>query len=184
MGRVPCAAFQHHGRLLRNRRNSDGPRFYTRNEGSGEFLFRASGRHPNVRVALVETLFLRVSCDEAALPCVDPHLGRLDFRRVDCDEATRLSNVSCPLAVVASDVLLGSELSEKGSSIKYGRLFPTPFGRTLNHHSSDSPDMLVLHVSSKLIQPPCLWLPLVRLGESLHGLTGGIALLSLMRLAR
>ena len=38
-------------------RNSDGPRFYIRTEGSGAFLFRASGRHPNVRVSLVDALF-------------------------------------------------------------------------------------------------------------------------------
>ena len=54
----------------------------TRNEGSGEFLFRASGRHPNIRVPVVETLFLRglntFKRDEAALPCVERrgHIGR------------------------------------------------------------------------------------------------------------
>ena len=42
------ACLQHHGRFLSTRRNSDGPSFYTRNECSGEFLFRASGRLPNV----------------------------------------------------------------------------------------------------------------------------------------
>ena len=30
----------------------------------------------------------------------------------------------------------------RSSSILRGRFFPTPFGRTSNHHSSDSPDML------------------------------------------
>ena len=37
-----------HGRLLRNKRNSDSPRFHARNEGSDEVHFRPSGRHPNV----------------------------------------------------------------------------------------------------------------------------------------
>ena len=50
---------RHQGRLLSTRRNSDGPRFYTGNEGSGKFLCRASGRHPNVRVPLVEALLQR-----------------------------------------------------------------------------------------------------------------------------
>ena len=46
-GRQPC--LQHRKRLLSFRRNSDGPRFCTQNE-SGWFLFRASGRHPNVQI--------------------------------------------------------------------------------------------------------------------------------------
>ena len=62
-------------------------------------------------------------------------------RRVDCDAAARVSSASYHLAVVASDVLLDSDLSEKSSSTGRGRLFPTSFGRTSNHHSSvsDSP---------------------------------------------
>ena len=36
----------HHERLLSSWRKSDGPHLYTRNEGNGEFLFHASGRHP------------------------------------------------------------------------------------------------------------------------------------------
>ena len=47
----------------------------------------------------------RVNCDEAALPCVEPHLRRLDCRHVGCDAAIRVSNASYHLAVVASDVL-------------------------------------------------------------------------------
>ena len=73
-----------------------------------------------------------------------PPIARLDFRKVGCDAATRVSNASCHLAVVASNVVLDSDLSEKSSSIGRGRLFPIPFGRTSNHHSSvsDSSDML------------------------------------------
>ena len=75
-------------------------------------------------------------------------------QRVNCEWAARVPNVSCHLAVVASDVMLDSEPSEQSSSIGHGRLFPTPFGRS-NHHSSDSDsfDMLektlVLHVCSR-----------------------------------
>ena len=39
---------QHREHLLSSRRNSDGPRFYIWHKGGSEFLFRASGRHPNV----------------------------------------------------------------------------------------------------------------------------------------
>ena len=41
-----------------SRRNSDGPRFHIWHKGSSEFLFRASGRHPNVWILSVEALFL------------------------------------------------------------------------------------------------------------------------------
>ena len=116
-----------------------GPRFCTRTENNYEFLLRAWGRHPNVRVPFVESLFLTGSntgADEptVTLPRVGPQPGRLDFRQVGRDEATRAVNVSQHLAVVASDVLLDSEHSEHSSSI----------GQTPNHHSSDSksPDML------------------------------------------
>ena len=51
-------AFSITGRFLSTRRNNDGPRFCTRNEGNGEFPFRV-GRHPNVQVPLVEALLLR-----------------------------------------------------------------------------------------------------------------------------
>ena len=44
-GQQPC--LQHHGRLLSNRRNSDGPRFYIGNKGIGGFLFRTLGSHSN-----------------------------------------------------------------------------------------------------------------------------------------
>ena len=44
-GQQPC--LQHHGRLLDNRRNSDGPRFYMANNGIGGFLFLTLGRHSN-----------------------------------------------------------------------------------------------------------------------------------------
>ena len=94
----------------------------------GEFLFRASGRYPNVPDPLHRG-FVSEGLDHS-------------YRRVDCEAATRASNASCHLAVVASDVLLDLELSEASSPMGHGRLFPTPFGRTSNHHSSDSPDML------------------------------------------
>ena len=81
------------GRLLSFQRNSDGPRFCTRSEGSGKFLFRASGRHPNISVPFVSEL-------------------DLSDRRVDCATATRVSIASYHLAVVASDVLLDSENSQ------------------------------------------------------------------------
>ena len=115
---VACdsANLQHHGRLFSAKRNRDGLRFYIWNEGSGEFLFRASGRHPKVSTS-----------DRSAVT-----------------KPTRVSNASYHQAVVASDVLLDSELSDKRSSIGHGRHFTTPFGRISNHHSSvsDSPDML------------------------------------------
>ena len=44
-----------------SKRSSDGPGFYTRNEGSDELLLHASGRHPNVQDPSVEVLFLRGS---------------------------------------------------------------------------------------------------------------------------
>ena len=49
---IPAAntCLQHRGRLLSASRNSDGPRFYTKYGDSDDFLFRASGRLPNVRV--------------------------------------------------------------------------------------------------------------------------------------
>ena len=50
-------------------------------------------------------------------------------RRVNCDEATRVSNASYHLAVVATDTLLDSQLSVQSSLMEHGRLFPTPFGR-------------------------------------------------------
>ena len=61
-------------------------------------------------------------------------------REVDHDEATLFANVA---ADVAPAVLLQSELTKHIAYIGRGR-FPTPFGRTSNHHSSDSdsPDML------------------------------------------
>ena len=72
-----------------------------------------------------------------------------------CEVAARVSNVSYHLVVVASGVLLDSELSEKSSSIGRVRILPTPVGRTSNHHSSVSgipgiagreTDLLLLHV--------------------------------------
>ena len=60
---------------------------------------------------------------------------------VDCDAVSRVSNASYHLAVIASSALLDSELSGQSSSMVQRRFFPTPFGRTSNHHSSD-PDML------------------------------------------
>ena len=40
-----------------------------------------------------------------------PPIARLDFRKVGCDAATRVSNASSHLAVIASSVVLDSELS-------------------------------------------------------------------------
>ena len=57
-------------------------------------------------------------------------------RRVDGDKATLVANVSYHLAGVASAVLLESELTEDSSSTGHGRFFPTPFGRTSNHHAT------------------------------------------------
>ena len=74
-----------------------------------------------------------VDCDEVALP-------RLAFRKVGCDTATRVWNTSLHLAVVASDVLLDSELSEQSSSMRHGRL-----------HSSDSPDMVEQNWTPQLV---------------------------------
>ena len=71
--------------------------------------------------------------------------------KVGCDAVTRVSNASYHLAVVASDVLFDSELSEQSSSMMRGRFFPTPFGRASNHHSSDSPDMLEQNSTSYLV---------------------------------
>ena len=79
----------------------------TRNEGSGEFLFRASGRHPNIRVPVVETLFLRgLNTRTDGLS-----VTKLLFHALS-DEATLDANVAYHLALVASDALLDLELSE------------------------------------------------------------------------
>ena len=51
----------------------------------------------------------------------------------DCVAATRVSNASYHLAVIASSALLDSKLSEQSSSIGQDRFFPTAFGRTPNH---------------------------------------------------
>ena len=134
---------------MKSWRNSDGSRFYLWNDGSGEFLFHASGRHPNDRSSL--TSVGRVNCDEAALPCVEPQFVRLDVHKVGCDAAARFSNASYHLVVVASDVLFHSELSEQSSLMMHGRFFPTLFGRASNHHSSDSPDMLEQNWTSYLV---------------------------------
>ena len=56
-GEQPC--LRHRERLFSSGRHSDGSRFYTRNEGSDEFLFRASGRNPNVQMTSVGAQCLR-----------------------------------------------------------------------------------------------------------------------------
>ena len=96
-GQQDC--LEHRGRPLNARRNSDGPRFHTQNDDSGDSL----GSTPNVRDPSFE-------------------LRRLAFRQVGCDAAARVWHASYHLAVVASDVLLGSELSEQSSSVRHGRL--------------------------------------------------------------
>ena len=50
---------QHREHLLSSKQNSDGPRFYIWHKESTEFLFRASGRHPNVWILSLEAVFLR-----------------------------------------------------------------------------------------------------------------------------
>ena len=51
---------QHHERLLRAGRNNEGHCFCTGNEGSGEFLFRPSGRRANVSTSPTQAAcFLR-----------------------------------------------------------------------------------------------------------------------------
>ena len=136
-------------RLLSSGRNSsDGPRFYTRKQGSSLPCVGSTPEPPEqseVRRQLEEahagigaqTRVGRVHCEEAPLPSAEPQLRRLDFRKAGCDAGTLISNASYHLAVVASDVLLDSEISEKSSSMEHGRFFPAPFGRTLNHASSD-----------------------------------------------
>ena len=76
---------------------------------------------------------------------------------VDCDAVTRVSNASYHLAIVASGALLDLELSEQRSSMGQGRFFPTPFGRTSNHHSSDS-DMLQEKTTNLCASGVCLFL--------------------------
>ena len=50
---------QHHEHLLRTKRKSDGSCLYIRSEGSVEFLFRPSDRHPDVSTSSIEAAFLR-----------------------------------------------------------------------------------------------------------------------------
>ena len=102
--------------------------------------------------AAVNFSFVRRSTPESPGPfgrgCVSEELEhwcrRAEAASVGCVDATLVPNVWYHLAVVASVVLLDSELSEQSSPIGHGRLFPTPFARASNHHSSDSdsPDML------------------------------------------
>ena len=68
---------------------------------------------------------------------------------MDC-EATFVANVSYHLAAVASGGMFESELTEQSSSIGQSRLFPTPFGRTSNHHSSESDSSDILEGSKGL----------------------------------
>ena len=113
---------QHREHLLSSRRNSDGPRFHIWHTGSSEFLFRVW------------------STPERLDPFSLRGLDHSD-RWVDCDAVTRVSNASYHMAIVAAGALLDSELSEQSSSMGQGFLFPTAFGRTSNHTSSD-PDMM------------------------------------------
>ena len=134
-----------------------------RHKESSEFLFRVSGRHPNVWILTVEALFFE-------------GLDHSD-RWVDCDAVTRVSNASYHLAIVASGALLDSELSEQSSSMGQGRFFPSPFGRTSNHHSSDS-DML-----QERTKPLCFTRVLVSsfcaVRFSLRGTGGGVLMAQL-----
>ena len=50
---------QHHEHLLRTKRNCDGPCLYIRSDGSVEFLFRPSDRHPDVSTSSIAAAFLR-----------------------------------------------------------------------------------------------------------------------------
>ena len=120
-GQQHCPHHREH--LLRSRRNSDAPRFYIWHKGSSEFLFRASGRHPNIRIHSLEALFLTGLTTQT-------------------DAVTRFSNASYHLAIVASS---GTEL------IDGARSFPTAFGRTSNHTSSDS-DMMYEKTTNFVLQ--------------------------------
>ena len=50
---------QHHGRLLRDKRNRNGLRFLIRSEGNNDFLFRPSGRHLEISSFLIGAAFSR-----------------------------------------------------------------------------------------------------------------------------
>ena len=83
------------------------------NDGTREFLFRASSRHPNVRIPSVEALFLR-----------ELHLDR----RSDCDAATRVSNASYHLAVVASMCCLARNPQKRAHRSSVAVSIPLPSG--------------------------------------------------------
>ena len=101
------------------------------------------GTRAAVNFSFTRQIDTRKCPDPLGRGCVSERLDQSD-RRVDCAAAAHISNASYHLSVVASDVVLDLEHSEKSSSIGRGCLCPTPFGRTSNHHStvSDSPDML------------------------------------------
>ena len=116
---------QHREHLLSSRRNSDGPRFFTFwHTGSSEFLFRASGRHPNVWILSVEALFLScLTTQTAGLTVTQLHASRM-IRTI----WPLLHQVRC------------STQSFRKRAHRWGKVvsFPTAFGRTSNHTSSDS----------------------------------------------
>ena len=101
--------------IASNRRNSDGPRFYIGNKGDRW-----------------------ISLPYVGQPLEPPDQSELRRQLDEAHAATRVSNATYHLAVTASNVLLDSELSEQSSSMGQGRFFRTAFGRTSNHHSSDS----------------------------------------------
>ena len=73
-GRQPC--LPHREGLRSSGRTSDGFRFCTRN-GSGAFVFRASGRHPNVEI-LGGGQFLRdLTTQTDGLTVTQPHGSRM-----------------------------------------------------------------------------------------------------------
>ena len=82
---------QHREHLLSSRRNSDGPRFNIWHKGSSEFLFRVSGRHPNVWILSVEALLLRCLTTQTDGLTVTPlHASRM-LRTICCSRcAARL----------------------------------------------------------------------------------------------
>ena len=142
-------------------RKSDGPRFYNRNEGGGEFLFRASGRHPTVQIPLVEALLLNGSntrTDGLTVTKLLFHaLSRTSDVSVSEKKATTRLHVTRSLRTIwpslhglcCSNQNSQSRARRSGAAIS----FQLPW-RTSNHHcsESDSSDTLeekktlVLHV--------------------------------------
>ena len=114
---------------LRHREHGQPGLCHTRHKGKGEFLFRASGRHPNVRISSDETLFLRgMTTRTDGLTATKLHVSRTLrtiwplLRRMCCSNRTS---------------------SEQSSSIGHGRLPANKKHRSL---VSQTPDGVVDYV--------------------------------------